>query len=438
MTIPNIIVSIINAGFMVYSFMLFFSMFASRRVRTLLHISIIFAIALCATAILLFNQNRILNVVLILGIAFVTSLLYRFKWYTGILLSFLIVAVEMIAELTTTFLISFVFSVDTTTALTGIFQVTGILISKVFAFIIIILIRIFRRKKAYGESLKRNIIIMIIPISTITVLLLQYYSFVLMPNVNTISIFPSVICYSILIISNIVVLNILEQVYLDNEKETQLIFANKIIIMQKEQYQQLLTNNFNILRIQHDHKNFILGLTNLLNTKQYEKALMELQAQLAIHQSPHNSDCPTDIIGTIVSNKIFEANQKGILLEFSHSDFLNIKISEIDLAIILGNALDNAIEATQALIVGNKIISLYIRVHNNQIIIIVKNPVNEDVDVTQLKTTKKDPNQHGFGIISIKNIVDKYNGDVFFQCSNQTFEIHIVIKNTPRTSNFDE
>ena len=115
-----------------------------------------------------------------------------------------------------------------------------------------------------------------------------------------------------------------------------------------------------------------------------------------------------------------------------HNELKNIQISEIDLAIILGNALDNAIEAADKITEQDeRKVSLTIKLHNNQIIIVVKNKVTTDVNTDDLKTNKKDVDYHGFGILSIKNLAKKYEGNVMFSCEDNTFQIYIVLKNEP-------
>lgn len=249
------------------------------------------------------------------------------------------------------------------------------------------------------------------------------------PASNTSS-FLSITCYTFLIFSNILVLNLLEHLYQDVEKENELIFAKKLIDSQTNQYQQLLDYNKNILKLQHDHKNFLLGLICEIEQNHIDSVISSLKTQCETLKLPYHSSSPHGIIGTIVNSKSELAIQKGITLDFSHSELQNIYISEIDLAIILGNALDNAIEALEETKEQlDKIISLTIKIHNNQVIIIVKNNVDNDVDTENLQTTKSNREHHGLGILSIKNLAAKYSGDAIFSCVNKTFQVYVVLQN---------
>ena len=107
----------------------------------------------------------------------------------------------------------------------------------------------------------------------------------------------------------------------------------------------------------------------------------------------------------------------------------HIKISDVDLAIILGNALDNAVEAVEKIEYKGMVEALIV-LRNNLLIIKIKNPVKEYVDTNNLSSTKPDNNVHGFGIISIKQLTNKYDGEVLFTCKDNIFTTSIVMKNT--------
>ena len=104
----------------------------------------------------------------------------------------------------------------------------------------------------------------------------------------------------------------------------------------------------------------------------------------------------------------------------------------VDFAIILGNALDNAIEASAKIANSDdRIVSISISVKNKSLIISIINPVAHDVDINHLITTKQQSNLHGFGILSMKNVASKYHGEIAFQCENKMFTTHILLMNSP-------
>ena len=96
----------------------------------------------------------------------------------------------------------------------------------------------------------------------------------------------------------------------------------------------------------------------------------------------------------------------------------------LDLTVLLSNVLDNAIEACEKC--EKPQLQIIISDQKNYLSILVSNSITYSVLETnpELKTTKKDKGFHGLGTVSIRNIVDKYQGmlnysekDGLFTCS---------------------
>jgi len=59
----------------------------------------------------------------------------------------------------------------------------------------------------------------------------------------------------------------------------------------------------------------------------------------------------------------------------------------------------------------------------------VVNKVNTKVDVNNLKTTKEQKNEHGYGLKSIKTLALKYNGNLSISCENNEFVLSVILVN---------
>ena len=90
---------------------------------------------------------------------------------------------------------------------------------------------------------------------------------------------------------------------------------------------------------------------------------------------------------------------------------------------------DNAIEASSACGGACREIRLLVALKNKTIVIQMKNPVTESVNVERLATNKKEPIYHGFGVISMRQLAAKYGGEVVFSCEKGIFTTSIVINN---------
>ena len=129
-------------------------------------------------------------------------------------------------------------------------------------------------------------------------------------------------------------------------------------------------------------------------------------------------------IDYIVNAKLSNIESRQIKISGNISDIIGIE--DIDLSIVLGNILDNAIEATEG--ICNAVIDLYFFDKNNYHNIICKNTINQSVlsDNPDLKTKKDEKLYHGFGIQSVKEIVSYYKGMIDFYEENNMFCVHIM------------
>ena len=129
-------------------------------------------------------------------------------------------------------------------------------------------------------------------------------------------------------------------------------------------------------------------------------------------------------------------NEKALLCKDKEIGF-DIKISaaaeeahELDIAVMLSNLLDNAVEAQEKLDKeSKKYISLNIFSYQNKYCILVKNTIFRSVleNNPGFFTDKADMSLHGIGMKSIEDTVEKYNGYVEKYEEDGMFCVHIMI-----------
>ncbi len=107
---------------------------------------------------------------------------------------------------------------------------------------------------------------------------------------------------------------------------------------------------------------------------------------------------------------------------------MNLKL--IDLSVILGNALDNAIEAVENLSEDQRSINLNIYFEMEYIVIKLNNMYNASIINEDLSTTKEDTKNHGYGLGNIKFIVKKYDGILKINKENSEFKLNVALPNT--------
>ena len=120
-------------------------------------------------------------------------------------------------------------------------------------------------------------------------------------------------------------------------------------------------------------------------------------------------------------------------IKFDNSIYITNKLS-IDISefcVLLGNLLDNAIEANMS-VAKDRYINMNIKQQFDYLCINIRNAVSGVVKVedSMINTTKKHKELHGFGLKSINEIVKKYNGNCHFEQNGDEFEVMLMIKNS--------
>lgn len=142
-------------------------------------------------------------------------------------------------------------------------------------------------------------------------------------------------------------------------------------------------------------------------------------------------------VDAIVNTKLTYAQENGIEV-LCRIDSNLPKLREIDYCALLGNLLDNAIEASQKNISQSEII-LEIQNENEQLHITVKNRIDTSILTKnpKLKTSKPLSAEHGFGIKSIREIAERYDGTADFYEDGVYFIANILLY-TKHVPEFDE
>ena len=121
----------------------------------------------------------------------------------------------------------------------------------------------------------------------------------------------------------------------------------------------------------------------------------------------------------------------------------NLVIQSYDIGVILGNALDNAIEACKKQKAAEQGAETFIRLYSfskrKMFFIRVENSFDGEVIRRQgaefPTTTKPDQKVHGIGLTNIKNTAEKYHGGVDWTVKNRVFTLTVMLKNERSTQN---
>ncbi len=239
-----------------------------------------------------------------------------------------------------------------------------------------------------------------------------------------------------------------DMIHLNQEKNNKIILENQISGMQ-EHMKEMERVYSGIRSMKHDMKNTLSVImqlaaeNNCLSNRERENT--ELQNYLSeLNQTMDRLEFQfktgNAVVDTLLNMKYYEAVRTipDIQMDVEYLLFPgNLLIQSYDIGIILGNALDNAIEACRRLKEKEADAEAFIKVSSFQkgkmIFIEIENSFDGNVIRKRQSefpvTGKTDREVHGIGLINVKNAAEKYHGAVEWSVNRKVFTLSIMLQN---------
>ena len=428
----RIIAYFLFACFEIYTMDILFSNISKRKLKGA-HLAIFMTVAITVNTVVSYFFAGTGIMLLALGVvtAFVFALVYKVKVHFAIISSVLFVMIQAGAETIVTLLSGMFMGEETLDFLQNdeIFLGMG-LICKFFAFFLIFFVSKKIGKIDLGVSGGLSALLIIQPVATVFVTL------VILKCTYELKSIPAILFSAVAILmiaANLVTLFLIYRQKDYVESKARLGFANEQIKNQLAHYEELYRYQSEIRTFRHDIKNKLLSVSGLLADGQVETAVKAINGEVDFLDEANNGviNSGNPAIDAVLQSKLVSAEKKGIKLDFSVKISDKINVDLLQLGVLIGNALDNAIEATERLEnTADKTIFANLITMGGRIVISVENPVEASVDTKQIGSTKADKVNHGYGLKSIKTIAQKYDGNVFVSCEGNIFTTSINICNT--------
>ena len=240
------------------------------------------------------------------------------------------------------------------------------------------------------------------------------------------------LCISLMIIENIIVIFFIDHLQQSTREHEALVMIQEKEHIQEESLHALSLAYESQRKLTHDFKKHLSAISNLVSKNEFESAqeyidqLIEHQTYRILLVNTHNT-----AIDAVLNQKGYLAKQYGIDMRFEVNDLSGIKMKSIDCTILLGNLLDNAIEACNKLEDNEKWIQMSVIKDCDSLFISVLNPsIPVEIINNDITTTKKNPSFHGFGLRNIKDILHKYNAEYIMSYDDGCFLFSIECPDT--------
>ena len=231
------------------------------------------------------------------------------------------------------------------------------------------------------------------------------------------------ICSGILAVANIAVLYLIHIMEKRITEEKELMLLNQQMDIQAKSI-SALEKSYRAQRVAtHEFNHHLQTIHDLLEQKELETLtgyVNQLQGIQTTRLLSVNTRHP--IIDAVLNQKHQAAKELDIEIEFHVTDLSGISIDTTALVVLLSNLLDNAIEACQQ-IPGEKMINCTIAA-NDELFISIKNPsVPVVINNGLIETTKTPKEEHGYGLITVKHILNQLNAEHTIHYEDGYFQV---------------
>ena len=352
--------------------------------------------------------NVIISIVLILSICVFA---YEASYIEKILFSVMLLALWMLMELIVGYIMELMGYSYINSA-----QI-GSVLSEMLTLILIIILKIyFRNENIKDLPIKYDIMLLVNLIGSMYVV---YNIFMKSISKNNVHLKESLVSSLVIFAINIITFKLYQG--LSRQKEL-------------EKYNLVYEQQLNLCT-QHmkEKENVMLEFRNARHDmKQQLIYLKHLKKMLEIPTMSNLGISRTDniVVDALINAKFSLAQQFAIDFNIDIHIPIELPFSNADLSILLGNILDNAIEASSRLPESRRKIKIYICYDKNVLIItIINNYLGHLIRDSngKLVSTKKDYQNHGIGLKSVEKIADKYHGSVVIETENDLFTIKIIL-----------
>lgn len=391
-------------------------------------------LALISVVILLFFLSRIYlknSVLIMVSTTLLTVLLalsYQFKWYQAIFSALALSAISSAAEiLVALFFQAAHWQYDQTTS-SIVLNVICILLSKIVT--VLVTLFIYKRRKRAFSHIKTSTFaqLMTLPFSTALIIIVFGYLFFRNTVLPKWLLIISIAAVLFLLGSIVLVFYLLDKQEEFRAMEERLRQVDLLLQAQKEYYDELSSSQQEIRRSRHDQKNLLIAILAELDHNNIPKLRRMINSRLdrldrVLLINPRDS-----VLESILYVKQQSAKRHGIRIDGEIKLTKEPVADELELAVMLSNLLDNAVESLVRDHARDPIRCMVYE-HGDNLMLVVENSVYHSVNVKNLATTKADKKYHGLGLPSVQTLVNENGGMLEITCENNSFVASIVLPN---------
>lgn len=299
-------------------------------------------------------------------------------------------------------------------------NIIGSVVSKIIIIIFVHLFTLMWKEKKYSYiPTKYYFFLLLVPVGSIYIAIVEFYMIG-----NT---FFSLTTVSVLLVFNVVIFEMyakLNESFISDTKKT--VYAQQLEIISKSTEEQMkMMEEFH--EEKHNLTNELIALKSGIEMNDRKTALKNINKIIKSSNKQENiCSSGNSVVDAIINFKYAVAKDNGI--RFLLKIFIpeEMPIDQCDIGVVLGNAIDNAIEATMECNKNEKVIEIILGIKKETLVIIVKNPYEHQLNRDRngdIISSKKEKKRHGFRLNSINRIAEEYGGAMVLDIGDNRFSI---------------
>lgn len=214
--------------------------------------------------------------------------------------------------------------------------------------------------------------------------------------------------------------------FLLNKERYEAEVARSFVSSGRKHYQRMDELHEKLRILKHDYKYHLRSIRNLLqtgNTQQADDYLTEIESKLTNYEI--KSYCTNSVINALIADYDERCRQKEITFDVNIQLLKTLTVSDYDLCVVLGNLLENAVNACEKL-PENRFIKLETQNTSNQIIFRIKNTFDGNI-IHKGDIPISNKSSGGLGLLSVKEVIDSYGGDILFEWNKEFFTVYVAV-----------
>jgi sensor histidine kinase YesM len=305
-------------------------------------------------------------------------------------------------------------------------SIAGVLLSRIIGFFFVLIYDNYNGVKN-GESIPTSkwVCVFLIPVSSIYTVLVVF-------STNGMSFYNRISIALVLLFVNFATFYLYDVVAENMTNKMKQAEVEEQNLYYKKQYELIKSAVDNMDNLKHDLVNHMETVIQLIDMDEKEKAINHV---LGIVDSSFTSKAVYNDSGNVVLDSILDfklgvAKKYGIRCNIKILIPVELKLDSFLMTAVLGNLMDNAIEANRNLDKKERYIDLSVRYDRGRVAIRITNPYSHEIlrdeNSKRILTTKVVPG-HGRGIGSIRSAVEKNGGLMDIDHDNGIFDVNVTI-----------